>query len=114
MDRIHRSQVTAAHRPMATTNHLPLRNTSYDRDSGLVYNEVEVSGTGLQNSWISDYKTPSIVRLRPRPHSKTGARSLARMALIKIGLESQNLTVEALQMLPWSIGDLIWQQITEK
>ncbi|KAK5942832.1 hypothetical protein PMZ80_005398 [Knufia obscura] len=114
MDRVRRSYGTAVHRPPVSRNHIPHQNTSFDHDSGLVYSEVEVSGSGSHNSWIFDYKTPSIVRARPRLPTATGARPLAHMALIKLGIESQNLTVEALQNLPWSIGERIWQQITDK
>ena len=88
------------------------RTTSYDHESGLVYDEFEVAGRSL-TGWINDYKTPSIVKTRNRPNDN-GARSLANMVLLKLGIESQNLTVEALQMLPWAIGERIWQQILLK
>jgi len=114
MDRARRSQDNAAYRSLAAIHHEPHRNTSYDHESGLVYNEVEVSGSGSHSNWIYDYRTPRLVRVRPRPNEETGARTLAHMALIKLGLESRNLTVDALQMVPWPIGERIWHQITQK
>lgn len=93
---------------------VPQKNISYDTDSGLVYSEFEVSGRGSRGNWISDYRTPSIVRTRLCASTGTGVRSLAQMALAKLGIESRSLTVETLQMLPWSIGERIWQQIVEE
>lgn len=113
MDRIRRSQGNDAYRSLASVPPKPHRSTSYNHESGLVYNEVEVSGSSSQSNWVYDYRTPQIGRVRPRPHENTGARTLFHMALVKLGLESQNLTVDALQMLPWSIGERIWQQITQ-
>lgn len=114
MDSRRRFQGTAAHRSLVSMHQVPSKSTLYDRDSGLVYSEFEVSGSGSRNGWILDYRTPSLVRNKPQPQTDTGARSLTHMALIKLGIESRNLTVEALQLLPWSIGERIWQQITKK
>jgi len=114
MDRIRRSHGNDAYRSLASVHPKPHRSTSYNHESGLVYDEVEVSGSSSQSNWVYDYRTPQIARVRLRPHEKTGARTLFHMALVKLGLESQNLTVDALQMLPWSIGERIWQQITQK
>jgi len=114
MNRTRNTMGGTAHRPLASIQHEPYRNTSYDAESGLVYNEVEVPSGIPHSNWINDYRTPKLVRVKQRAHKGTGARSLAHMALIRLGLESQNLTIEVLTSLPWSIGEQIWQQITEK
>lgn len=90
-----------------------ITRTSYTFDSGVVYDEVEVTGIRGSRSWISDYKTPNLVRRRPQPNDAVGARSLSAMALNKVGIESQNLTVEVLQSLPWAVGERIWDHVCE-
>lgn len=90
------------------------RSTAYDRESGLVYDEVQVYGGKGSSTWITDYKTPKLVRTRVRPNEAKGARGLAEMVLGKLGLEAHELTVEALQPLPWVIGGKIWERICDK
>lgn len=92
----------------------PVRTATYDRDSGLTYDEFEVSAARGASTWITDYKTPSIVRTRVRPNDEQGARSLVDMALTKLGLESQQLTSKALELLPWVIGEQIWKRVCDK
>lgn len=102
-------------RQTASVDLAPSRNKSYDRESGLVYNEIEVVAPKSANvGWIGDFATPSLVRTRKRPHEQAGARRLYDMALLKLGMESQDLTVEALQHLPWTIGKSIWESICAK
>lgn len=103
-------------RPHVTRRPVPstTRTTSHDPDSGLVYDEFEVSANRGASTWITDYKTPALVRTRVRPNDEKGARSLVDMALTKLGLESQQLTSEALQSLPWVIGEQIWNRICDK
>lgn len=98
--------------PLESKSH---RSRSYDRDSGLVYHEVEISGSKSSNlGWIGDFATPNLVRTKRRPNEEKGARSLHGMILQKLGIESQDLTVEALQFLPWTVGQHIWRSICAK
>lgn len=90
----------------------PHRSESYDRESGLVYHEHEITGSKSSSlGWISDFATPNLVRTRRRANEERGARTLHGMILQKLGMESQDLTVEALQFLPWTVGQHIWQSI---
>lgn len=93
----------------------PARLNSFDRESGLVYNEVEIARPkSFNHGWISDFATPSLVRTRRRPNDEGGARTLHAMILQKLGIESQDLTVEAIQYLPWTVGKQIWDSICAK
>lgn len=88
---------------------------SFDRDSGLVYNELEVARPkSFGHGWISDFSTPNLVRTKQRPNPEGGARKLRDMMLQKLGIESQELTLEAIQYLPWTIGQQIWESICVK
>lgn len=103
------------HRQANSLESKPHRSRSYDRDSGLVYHEVEITASKSSNlGWIGDFATPNLVRTRRRPNEEKGARSLHGMVLQKLGIESQDLTVEALQFLPWTVGQHIWQSICTK
>ena len=95
-------------------NFIAGRTTSHDPDTGLVYDEFEVAANRGAGTWITDYKTPAIVRTRRRPNEGNGARSLADMALAKLSLESYQLTPDALQSLPWAIGEQVWRRICDK
>lgn len=90
------------------------RTTSYNDETGLVFDEFEVSGAKGANRWISDYKTPNLVRKKIKLNEEKGARTLAEMVLGKLGLESQELSPESLQALPWTVGEKIWNRICEK
>lgn len=99
----------------STTQISQSRSTELDHDSGLVYDQVEVRGPyGLEMSWISNYKHAHIAKTRLLPNDGRGARSLLQMALIKASNLSQDLTVEALRALPYSLGQLVWERITEE
>lgn len=88
------------------------RSKSYDRETGLVYDEIEVSRPkSSSHGWISDFATPNLVRTRRRRNEGKGARTLHSMILQKLGIESSDLTVEAIQSLPWTVGQQIWESI---
>lgn len=93
----------------------PTVANSFDRESGLVYNEVEIARPkSFSHGWISDFATPNLVRTKRRPNDEAGARTLHAMILQKLGIESQDLTVEAIQYIPWTVGRLIWDSICAK
>jgi len=91
------------------------RIKDFDRESGLVYDEVEVKGPNAYDmSWISNYRTPGIAKTRALPTVGKGSRSLHEMALNKTSKESRELSSDVLKAIPSSVGQLIWNKIVEE
>lgn len=83
---------------------------AYDRDSGLVYNEVIAPGGPMTADWV--WKTIGSTREAATFRSLgPGCSSLENMA-IRCALKNiLSITVESLETLPWELGRKLWQRI---
>ena len=105
-----RSQETRRAKPEPVSTPI----TSYDSDTGLVYDERQITAVRGATNWITNYRTPSIARNKERSNKGPGLRKLTDMVLNKLAIESQQLSPEALQFLPWELAQQIWTRICEK
>lgn len=87
--------------------------TTYDAESGQLYTEKTVRAPKKQKyNWISEYKTPSLVKRRHA--SREGAASLFDMANAKVAREMRDLTPSHLQGLPSSISRKLWDEVEHR
>ncbi|KAK5072827.1 hypothetical protein LTR64_000765 [Lithohypha guttulata] len=112
----HINRSTRRHRRLNQLAHngvADVKTTSYDHESGVAYDELEISGSRGAGNWISEYRSPGLVHARAKPNDQQGARSLSAMVINRIRSLSQDLTTEALRSLPWALGETIWKRIQE-
>jgi hypothetical protein len=89
------------------------RGTTYDVETGQVYTESTVRAPKKQmTNWINAYKTPSLVKRRHA--NREGAASLFDMARAKVAREMRNLTANHLEVIPFSIGKKLWDEVENR
>ncbi|KEF62607.1 uncharacterized protein A1O9_00580 [Exophiala aquamarina CBS 119918] len=92
----------------------PLRR-KYDAESGQVYSEMEIQlGRKQRSNWISDPRTPSLVKKAAMVNVGRGARSLTDTAKNQIASQFRNLTAEHFVNVPWSVAESLWQEVLER
>lgn len=86
---------------------------SFDPDSGLVFTEISCKGTPMTADWM--WKTTGSTRAHGRFRSiGPGCDSLFNMALRSASLNSFSITAENLEILPWGIGQKLWECIRSR
>jgi hypothetical protein len=76
-----------------------------------MYSEAQIPVNKRQHSdWIGELRTPSTA-IKPYPNKGVGARSLARMASIKLAYSFRGLTRDHFAEIPWALAEIIWEEV---
>jgi hypothetical protein len=85
--------------------------TGYDTSTGQMFSEAQVAVKKRQHSdWIGELRTPSTAT-KAYPNKGVGARSLARMASIKLAYNFRSLTADHFDEIPWALAEVVWEEV---